>query len=240
MSALEKTIPVHERFYAFQGEGRHMGRSAFFIRTFGCPVHCPWCDSAGTWHKNYVPSHVDRMTVDAITQEAVSHNPSFAVITGGEPTVQPNFGLLAKHLAAHRIPVHLETCGAFKFDSNNVKWTTVSPKREKLPLEQYVVVCDELKIIVDHPHAVDEWFATLDNICGGRHWIGGKTVWLHPEWSQRDNPLVLNAISTAVKNSRPADDIRAGYQLHKLYKVDSLDENSKPTVPLGGDPSKGY
>ena len=43
-------LPIHEQFYTFQGEGTHSGQSAYFIRTFGCPIHCPWCDSSGTWH----------------------------------------------------------------------------------------------------------------------------------------------------------------------------------------------
>src|SRR5690606_10755697 len=50
--------PVHEQFHTWQGEGVHMGRSAYFIRTFGCPVKCPWCDSAGTWHPDHIPAKV--------------------------------------------------------------------------------------------------------------------------------------------------------------------------------------
>ena len=217
-----------------------MGRSAFFIRTFGCPVHCPWCDSAGTWHKDYVPDHVDRMRIEELADEAVSWNPSFAVITGGEPTIQPKLPALVNSLTKRGIRVHIETCGAYRFDDTGIEWMTVSPKREKLPTKENLLNCNELKIIVDHPLAVDEWFATLDTICGSREWSADKSVWLHPEWSQRDNPEVLNAISEAVKRSSPYERVKAGYQLHKLYKVDALDKNSKPTVPLGGNPEKGY
>ena len=60
---MSKHIPIHEVFYAFQGEGVHMGKSAFFIRTFGCPLHCPWCDSAGTWHKDFIPKQIDKIDV---------------------------------------------------------------------------------------------------------------------------------------------------------------------------------
>jgi asparagine synthase (glutamine-hydrolysing) len=61
-------LPIYETFHAWQGEGTHLGRSAFFIRTFGCPVHCPWCDSAGTWHPDYIPDKVDRLSVDLLVE----------------------------------------------------------------------------------------------------------------------------------------------------------------------------
>ena len=237
---MKTKLPIHERFYAFQGEGNHMGRSAFFIRTFGCPVHCPWCDSAGTWHKDYVPKEINRMEIADLVAEAVSHKPSFVVITGGEPTVHPQLSELANAILTAGIPVHLETCGAFEFDRDFIRWVTLSPKREKLPTAHNLCYAAEIKIIVDHPLAVSEWFATLDSIYGSRKWLDHKPVWLHPEWSQRNNPDVLNAISEAVKSSAPNEDIRAGYQLHKLYQVDALDKNTKPLAPLGGNPKLGF
>ena len=41
--------PVAEAFFSVQGEGLHMGRSAYFIRLYGCNVKCPWCDSKPAW-----------------------------------------------------------------------------------------------------------------------------------------------------------------------------------------------
>ena len=50
--------PVNETFLSWQGEGVHLGRKAFFIRLQGCPVKCAWCDSASTWHPQFVPKQV--------------------------------------------------------------------------------------------------------------------------------------------------------------------------------------
>ena len=91
-----------------------MGRPAFFIRTFGCPVHCPWCDSAGTWHPDWTPKDVIKMTeLELVGEVNGSLGVDFVVITGGEPAVY-DLGPLcgALHDFGHR--VHLETSGAVK------------------------------------------------------------------------------------------------------------------------------
>ena len=54
--------PVNETFLSWQGEGVHLGRKAFFIRLQGCPVKCAWCDSASTWHPQFVPKQVRKET----------------------------------------------------------------------------------------------------------------------------------------------------------------------------------
>jgi 6-pyruvoyltetrahydropterin/6-carboxytetrahydropterin synthase len=80
-------LPIHEQFYTFQGEGAHSGRAAYFIRTFGCPVHCPWCDSAGTWHPDYIPKHIARLEPATLAAEVALTQAEFTVITGGEPAI---------------------------------------------------------------------------------------------------------------------------------------------------------
>ena len=82
---MSRALPVYERFHAWQGEGAHMGKSAFFIRLHGCPVHCPWCDSAGTWHPDHVPDSIDRIEPIDLAEEALQSGCEIVVITGGEP-----------------------------------------------------------------------------------------------------------------------------------------------------------
>jgi len=105
-----KALPVYERFHSWQGEGVHLGKSAFFIRLHGCPVHCPWCDSAGTWHPDHLPEKVDRIEPDELADEAFSSGCEIVVITGGEPAIH-NLHDLAYQLRNRSLPVHLETCG---------------------------------------------------------------------------------------------------------------------------------
>ena len=233
-------LPVQERFHAFQGEGVHMGRSAFFIRTYGCPVQCPWCDSAGTWHHAYRPE-VDklRMSVEMLVEEALFCNAEFVVVTGGEPLIH-DLAPLVNALHGEGIQVHLETCGAFPIKGGAIfDWITLSPKDNRPPLKHMLHLADEFKIIVEKPEDIERWF---DVILYETNELRAETVqvWLHPEWSQRENPAVLGAICEAVKGRSQKPRFRAGWQMHKPYMVDAGDARTAPRVPLGGDPARGY
>lgn len=222
-------LPVHERFYSFQGEGAYAGRAAYFIRTFGCPVHCPWCDSAGTWHPNYMPKAIDRFTTTELAAEAAKTKAEFTVITGGEPTIH-DLTELTDSLHSVGQKVHLETSGAFPL-KGNFDWITLSPKRWKLPLTDNLDCADEFKLIIDQPGAIEEYVSLLadDN---------ERPIWLHPEWSHCKNSELLDYITEWVKaHGAP---YRAGWQLHKNYAADLLDKRSAPVVPLGGIPEKGF
>jgi organic radical activating enzyme len=155
---MTQRLPVHEQFYSFQGEGCHAGRAAYFIRLFGCPVHCPWCDSAGTWHPDFTPKHIERVEVATLAAAAAASAAEFTVITGGEPTIHDLRGL-TDALQAVGQPVHLETSGAFPI-KGDFDWITLSPKRWKLPLEANLALADELKIIVDRVDAIAEYKST--------------------------------------------------------------------------------
>ena len=43
-------LPVMEEFYSLQGEGKHTGEPAWFIRIGGCDVGCAWCDVKESWN----------------------------------------------------------------------------------------------------------------------------------------------------------------------------------------------
>lgn len=223
-------IPVHETFHAWQGEGTHAGRAAFFIRTYGCPVRCPWCDAAGTWHPDWVPADVERATPDALAERAAAHRCAFVVVTGGEPAIH-DLAPLTDALHARGLRVHLETSGAFPL-RGSVDWVTLSPKRARPPLDELWARADELKLIVEHPDDLAFWWDAARSRSRADH------VWLHPEWSRRGDPAVLGAINTWVKEH--GDPFRAGWQLHKLYRVDEGDPRSRPPAPLGGDPARGW
>lgn len=230
------TLPVHETFFSFQGEGCHSGRAAFFIRLYGCPLHCPWCDSAGTWSANYKPTNLQKVDVDTLAKTAKVSGAQFVVITGGEPCIHDLTGLVAA-LKRVQIPVHLETCGAFPIPTG-INWLTVSPKREKPPTLDALYEADEWKIIVDSPNAIGEWWdGTLGGVYARRD-IVSPVVWLHPEWSKRDDPTIRQRIVAAVKGMPHL--FRAGWQMHKLYAADQFDQRSAPQVPLGGNPKMGF
>jgi 7-carboxy-7-deazaguanine synthase len=223
-------LPIYETFYAWQGEGVHLGRAAFFIRTIGCPLKCPWCDSAGTWHPDWMPEKIERVSITDLVERAQHTKAEFVVITGGEPAIH-DLGPLTRDLRAKGFPTHLETSGSFPI-RGEFTWITLSPKWAKLALPENVQRAHEFKLIVEDATSVDRWW----DVIGADH--AGQPVWLHPEWSKRNDSTVLNSISATVKErGKP---FRAGYQLHRLFNVDSLDENSRTSVPLGGNVALGY
>lgn len=222
-------LPIHERFYTFQGEGLHAGRAAFFIRTFGCPVHCPWCDSAGTWHPDYVPARIERFSPEDLAAEAAASGAEFTVLTGGEPAIH-DLTPLCEALHARKQKVHLETSGAFPI-RGAFDWITLSPKRWKPPLRENIARSDEFKIIVDDPGAIEEYANMIEP-------SATSPVWLHPEWSRHEDPLILGAITAWVK--KHAAPYRAGWQMHKHYAADLDDPRAASPAPLGGDPNRGY
>ena len=230
------TLPVNERFHTWQGEGCHLGKSAYFIRLQGCPVKCPWCDSAGTWHPDHLPEELEKAEPEALAEAAFASGCEIVVLTGGEPAIH-DLHELTHALRIRSLPVHLETCGAFPI-RGDFDWITISPKWDALPLDENLVEAHELKIIVEDETSIEKWVAELE----GRHQI--ENVWLHPEWSllndesrKQQGEAVLAIISEWVKEH--GSPYRAGYQLHKVYDVDQLDPASRPLVPLGGDPGRG-
>jgi organic radical activating enzyme len=218
---------INEHFYSFQGEGVHAGRAAYFLRLMGCDQHCHFCDSAGTWHKDWQPPHV--LKLDAIQTAALVDAPkgAFVVLTGGEPMLY-NLEPLLDLLHARGFKVHLETAG-HRFIRGAFDWITLSPKLFAAPpLFHSWQQADEIKLICESPEQIAR---DLETVLAAPLKYGAP-VWLHPEWSQRTNPQVLEAIVEAVKaNPR----LRAGYQLHKLFHADLCDDNaSKQIIPLGG------
>ena len=227
---MAELYPVNETFLSWQGEGVHLGRKAFFIRLQGCPVKCTWCDSASTWHPQYVPKNIRKASPDELAKEAVESKPDFVVLTGGEPCVH-DLVPLVNALKAVKLKVHLETCGAYEIP-DGLDWVTVSPKWAKLPVAESLTKADEVKLIIEAADSAQKWTAAV-----GGAWLA-KSVWLHPEWSRRADSSILKAITDFVKaNGAP---YRAGWQVHKPYMADSLDARARPPAPLGGDPGLGF
>ena len=207
MLGAKREYPVFEFFHSFQGEGEFLGRSAFFIRLFGCPIRCPWCDSAGTWKPDGA-AEIEYISADELAEAAAAVNPDCVVITGGEPTIH-DLTALCDALHAKRLRVHLETCGAFPI-RGNIDWITLSPKRRKLPLAENWMRANEIKLIVDGPGALEEWAGKIGE-------NKASSIWLHPEWSLSRDPEILGKIADWVcVHGAP---FRAGWQLHKLFNV---------------------
>lgn len=201
--------PTTETFLSVQGEGMHMGRRAYFIRLFGCPIRCPWCDSKDSWARKAS----EELGVSDLARRVEISGAEIAVITGGEPCMHDLLPLLAK-LNSMKVACHLETSGIFPICETveaKFSWVALSPKlfanADKGALER----ADELKFIVSDFTdllSYEKLAAAAKN---------AKALWLHPEWSKAENKELLRALADYVKERGGL--WRIGWQIHKNYGV---------------------
>lgn len=164
--------PVMEHFYSVQGEGKHTGTPAYFIRLGGCDVGCVWCDVKESWDASIHP----QLTVEDLVDVVSSTPAQIVVITGGEPAMY-DLAPLCDSLHKASLMVHIETSGVYEL-KGDFDWITFSPKKFKPPLLEVAKKADELKVIV---------FNKSDFSWAKDH---AKTVaqdclkYLQPEWSR--------------------------------------------------------
>jgi organic radical activating enzyme len=142
-----RTLPVVETFHSLQGEGIHVGRSAFFIRLGGCSVGCSWCDTKHSWPQDMHPRQSLRELAE-LSAQAAADGAAFVVITGGEPLEHDLTGLCVA-LEPVGLPLHLETSGVGAL-SGRFSWITLSPKPHRPPTAEALAACQELKVVVHH------------------------------------------------------------------------------------------
>ena len=108
-------------FSSLQGEGRNTGRPCTFIRYSSCNLACVWCDT----------ERISKMlfTTDQVVREVAKFKNKSVIITGGEPTIQPELENLVDALKEKGYWIAIETNGLVappfidKFD-----YIAVSPK----------------------------------------------------------------------------------------------------------------
>ena len=176
-------LPLMEEFYTIQGEGYHTGTAAYFIRIGGCDVGCHWCDVKESWNANlHPPTHADEIIVNAKKYSDT------VVITGGEPLMW-DMSYLTKNLQQKNIKTHIETSGAYAL-SGKWDWICLSPKKNKLPLEEIYKEAHELKMIIHNKNDfqfAEEQAAKVSDKC---------VLFLQPEWSKQEKmtPLLVDYV----------------------------------------------
>ncbi|MCY0876264.1 MAG: radical SAM protein [Firmicutes bacterium] len=113
-AALVKTVklPMVEIFQTVEGEGTAAGYPTVFVRLFGCPLRCAWCDTP----YSYPPAEAEfTMTIGEICERVASFRAARVCVTGGEPLLYgERSGALLRAIAEmdQIVDVHVETSGA--------------------------------------------------------------------------------------------------------------------------------
>lgn len=197
-----KALPVMERFYTIQGEGRYSGRAAYFIRLAGCDVGCVWCDVKESWDAEIHPV----INLDQLVAEVLETKTDFVVITGGEPAMY-NLTTLVDLLHGHEIEVAIETSGCYPLNGA-IDWYCFSPKKFKAPCEDAYEKAAELKVVIFHKS---------DFAWAEKH--GGLVnsdclLYLQPEWSKQEQilPLIIDYVKENPK-------WKVSLQTHKFMNI---------------------
>jgi len=196
-------LPVMEAFYTLQGEGRHAGKAAYFIRLAGCDVGCVWCDVKESWDAAKHPViSIERLVAlvdsrqsffDVAGFHAMENIPPvkvegakpIVVITGGEPLMH-DLQPLTQALQSAGYQTNIETSGAHPL-SGNFDWICLSPKKFKAPLDEILPLAHELKVVVFNKSDLlwaEQYAAQVSETC---------MLYLQPEWEKRDSmtPLIV-------------------------------------------------
>jgi organic radical activating enzyme len=194
-------LPLMEEFYTIQGEGYHTGTAAYFIRIGGCDVGCHWCDVKESWNAELHPP----TNTDTIVDNASKYADT-VVVTGGEPLTW-DMTLLTQKLKNINRKVHIETSGAYPV-TGTWDWFCLSPKKNKLPVDDAYAIASELKVIIYNKH--DFIFAEEQAAK-----VNPKAIlFLQPEWSKKEEmtPLIVDYVMNNPK-------WRVSLQTHKYLNI---------------------
>ena len=189
---------VSEIFYSIQGEGKHTGMPAVFLRLAGCSMGCAWCDT------KYALAGGKEMNNLEVLVELSKYPCKTVVVTGGEPTEQDLPALVSVLKSAGHI-VHIETNGANDCDVSKADFVCVSPK--KYVSENMLKKADVIKLVVNEK-------TDLEDLKKYYNYENEKTtVYLQPESNKEEN------ITLCVKLVKEHPSARLSVQLHKLINI---------------------
>lgn len=170
-----------------QGEGYWSGVYCDFVRLFGCPVGCEFCDQG--YFEGNAKSEFRKMSIPEILSELSTAKR--VILTGGEPLIQKNVYHLIIALKEYGRRVNIETSGAKWVSLPEDVWVTLSPKEHLnsnyLIDKKWWKRANEIKLVIsdgDELTCYDEIYRTK------------KKVYLQPEWNHRHEilPIILNLL----------------------------------------------
>lgn len=189
---------VNEIFYSIQGEGRHTGMPAVFLRLAGCTMGCDFCDT------KYAFQTGEEMNSLQVLVALAEYPCKTVVVTGGEPAEQ-DLPALITALKSAGYCVHLETNGAHNCDVSRADFVCVSPK--KYVSEEMLKKADVIKIVVGQE-------TDLTDLEKYYNYENDKTqIYLQPESNLQEN------IDLCVKLLKKHPAARLSLQTHKLINI---------------------
>ncbi|MEG9498854.1 7-carboxy-7-deazaguanine synthase QueE [Mannheimia indoligenes] len=200
------SFPIVEIFESLQGEGFNTGMPSIFVRFGKCNLTCPWCDT------NY--NQFEQWTLNEILAKVRSYSAKNIIITGGEPTIQPNLSLLLNQLKKEGYFLAIETNG-LKEIPPQIDYIATSPKR--MYQEKYQRRCiefaNEVRVVVDGE--VQTFCEQLENK------IKAENYYLSPCEKEGKMNLLETITQIGLLNQRPnKPKWQLSIQTHKIVGIE--------------------
>lgn len=198
---------LNEIFLSVQGEGLHVGERTVFVRFYGCPLRCVWCDQPEALAHTGI-GRFDTVPPEEVRDRIRSYPATRRIcLTGGEPVIAPRESLLwlLQDLRAAGYWISIETSGA-RIVEELFPWIdfwTVSPKgRSAETFEGDVVTTQvprlrrfldvpedrrQFKFVIQHQGDIDDAVRILDALA----YRG--TIVLQPEHGRGDGHALFAA-----------------------------------------------
>lgn len=201
-------IPVQEILYkTIQGEGFYSGSSCDFIRLYGCPVGCSYCDTG--YAMGTTPPPFTTLDYQELKLES-----DFVVISGGEPMIHKNLPALCRYLLKQKKFVTIETSGAFFQPVPDNVWVTLSPKEHlnsKMKISPAVWKrADEYKFVLSKLSDLHYYQEKHQNRLRKKY-----LKYIQPEWNEYENHTLSETLDFISQNP----EYKLSLQTHKLIGI---------------------
>lgn len=213
------SLPLVEIFETVEGEGTKAGYPTVFIRLFGCPLRCSWCDTT----YSYPPYQAaDVMTIKEICENVKQFSATHVCLTGGEPLLHGDkSALLLQELAKldGLVDIHVETAGSIPLhpflrtiDSPKVRYimdykllSSGESHHMHLPNLEVLRPQDELKFVVADDADFDLACHVLDV------YRPAAVVLFSPVWGSMEPKTLVQKML-----AKPLPQVKLSLQIHKV------------------------
>jgi len=208
---------VVEIFESINGESKRAGQLALFVRFKGCNLDCSYCDTK--W-ANSSDTKYTLLSEDEIYNIALESKIKNITLTGGEPLLQDNIGvLLEKLLFDGNFNVEIETNGSVSLEEFRKNFNTLSFTMDyKLPASnmelqmnldnfRYISYNDTVKFVTSNITDLESSREIMEKY----HLIGRCAIYLSPVYGEINLQDMVEFMKKHKMNG-----VNLQLQLHKI------------------------
>ena len=212
-----RLLYYHEIFASIQGESTDVGIPTIFVRLYGCPLNCSYCDQP------QLPSDRRRISAGNMINEIRNLRLNTVCITGGEPLMQPEIYVVIYELVDRGYNVSIETNGnvlipkdnylrSFKYVMDIKCPSSNESNKNKYENLGNLLCKDEVKFVIADKNDYEFAKKML------KKYPTRATKIFSPMFNKNQKQTIGQELSNwVIEDNMP--NTRVGVQIHKLLKV---------------------